>query len=129
MISSGINSASSTYLRLKDRLGHYHNRDRRPSIDDHHGERHRSMIELQEHLGQIGTPTHEIEKLMGVPTKILDQPDDLLLYELKRNNQQYQFPSNAKIWIYEWRSNHDFVYFIISNENKVLQSAWYYSFE
>ena len=129
MISPSINIASSNYLRLKDRRGHYHDQSRRPSIDDHQGDRHRAMIDLQEHLGQAGTTTAEIERLMGEPTKVLDQPDETLFSELKRNNNQYQYPLDAKIWIYEWRGNHDYVYFVISNEKKVIQSAWYYSFE
>jgi hypothetical protein len=103
--------------------------ERRPSLFKENGEFHRAMSELREHLGQAGTTTQEIENLMGPPTKTLDQPDETLSYELKRNNEKYEYPQNAKIWIYQWRSNHDYVYFIISNDNKVIQSAWYYAFE
>lgn len=129
MFAKNLVVASNTYLRSKDHRGHWHNQGHRPSIDDHHGNRHRAMIELQEHLGQAGTTTEQIEHLMGTPTKILDQPDETLLYELKRNNETYEYPSETKIWIYEWRGNHDYVYFLISKDKKVIQSAWYYSFE
>ena len=129
MLSKSLAVASNNYLRLKDHLGHFHNQERRPSIDDHHGDRHHAMIDLQEHLGQSRTTTHEIEHLMGTPTKVLDHPDEILLAELKRNHADYQYPPDAKIWIYEWRGNHDYVYFIISKDKKVIQSAWYYSFE
>jgi hypothetical protein len=129
MFSKNLAAASSHYLRLKDHRGHWYNQPRRPSIDDHEGGRHRAMIDLQEHLGRAGTTTKEIDHLMGPPTKILDQPDQTLSYELKRNNENYEYPSDAKIWIYEWRGNHDYFYFVISKDNKVIQSAWYYSFE
>ncbi|CAF1662735.1 unnamed protein product [Adineta ricciae] len=129
MVSRNIAVASADYLRLKERRGHWHNEPRRPSIDEQHRERHLAMLQLQEHLGQPGTTTHEIEHLMGTPTKILDQPDETLAHELKRNHEQYVFPRDAKIWIYEWRNNHDYIYYIISKDNKVIQSAWYYSFE
>ncbi|CAF1343460.1 unnamed protein product [Rotaria magnacalcarata] len=129
MFSKGLLTASDEYLRLKHHHGHWHNHDHHPAIDNHGGERHRAMVELQKHLGNPGTTTHDIEHLMGPPTKILHQPDEVLLSELKRNNETYTFPHHAEIWIYEWRSNHDYVYFIISNDKKVIQSAWYYAFE
>jgi hypothetical protein len=129
MFTTNLAVASNNYLRLKSHLGHWHNQQRRPSIDDTQGERHRAMVDLQQHLGRVGTTTQEIEHLMGSPTKILDQPDETLLHELKRNNKNYEYPHDTKIWIYEWRGNHDYVYFLISNEKKVIQSAWYYAFE
>ncbi|UJR15957.1 hypothetical protein I4U23_002877 [Adineta vaga] len=129
MVSRDMAVASSNYLRSKHHRGHWHNEAHYPAIDDHHGERHRAMLELQEHLGQPGTKTDEIKHFMGTPTKILDQPDETLAHELKRNNEHFIYPQHAKIWIYEWRNNHDYVYYIISNDNKVLQSAWYYAFE
>jgi hypothetical protein len=103
--------------------------EHRPSILSYNGECHRAMMELQEHLGRPGTTTQEIEHLMGLPTKVLDQPDETLLHQLKRNNDKYQYPHDAKIWTYQWHGNHDYVYFIISKDNKVIQSAWYYAFE
>jgi hypothetical protein len=129
MYSKNIAVASHTYLHLKNHLGHWHDQEHHPAIDDHHGERHKAMLELQEHLGQHGTAAHEIEHSMGTPNKILDKPDETLSLELKRNNEHYEYPQDAKIWIYEWRGNHDYVYFIISKDNKVIQSAWYYAFE
>ncbi|CAF1137891.1 unnamed protein product [Rotaria sordida] len=121
--------ASSEYIRSKHHRGHWYNKEHRPSIDDYGGNRHKAMIELQEHLGRPGTMANEIEHLMGPPTQILDQPDATLLAALKRNNENYKYPDDAKIWIYEWRGNHDYVYFLISKDKKVIQSAWYYSFE
>ena len=129
MFAKNLAAASSHYLLLKDHRGHWHNQGHRPSIDDQHGTRHQAMIELQEHLGRAGTTTHEIEQLMGTPTKILDEPDQTLLYELKRNHENYEYPPDAKIWVYEWRGNHDYIFFVISKDLKVIQSAWYYSFE
>ncbi|CAF0873727.1 unnamed protein product [Adineta steineri] len=129
MFSKHLITASHTYLHLKNHLGHWHNHDHHPAIDDYHGDRHRAMIDLQEHLGQPGTTTKEIEHLMGTPTRILEQPDEILLSELKRNNEVYEYPHDAKIWIYEWRNNHDYVYFILSKDKIVIQSAWYYSYE
>jgi hypothetical protein len=111
------------------RLGHSQNQDRRLSVDSHYRERHQAMIELQEHLGKGGTTTDEIEYLMGSPTRILDEPDEALLREFKRNNENYEYPQDAKIWIYEWRSNHDYVYFLISKDKKVIQSSWCYGFK
>lgn len=135
MFSKNLVAASNNYLHLKTQLGQRrpslieHPVERRPSLVTPHGTCHRSMIELQEHLGRAGTTTEEIERLMGLPTKVLDQPDEMLLYELKRSNEKYEYPSHAKIWIYQWRGNHDYVYFIISSENKVIQSSWCYAFE
>jgi hypothetical protein len=129
MFSKNLAVASSNYLRSKSHLGFWHNHERRPSIDDQYGARHKAMLELQEHLGRAGTTTQEIEHLMGAPTRILDQPDQTLLNELKRNHENYEYPHDAKVWIYEWRSNHDYVYFIVSKDKKVIQSAWYYAFE
>ena len=143
--------AANDYLRLKGSLDHHHTERRRSSIlshdDEHHprmynqdfnrrfsassdsSERHRAMVELQEHLGRPGTSAHDIERLMGTPTKILDQPDQALLSELKRNNENYEYPHDTKIWIYDWSRNRDFIHFLISKDKKVIQSAWYYSFE
>jgi hypothetical protein len=129
MLSRNLALASSNYMRLKNHLGQSHNGERRPSFDDHHGERHQAMIELQEHLGQVGTSADQIEHLMGSPTKMLDKPDDMLLYELRRNNENYTYPNDTKIWVYEWRSNRDYVYFLVSKDKKVIQSAWSYSYE
>ena len=129
MFAKNLATESSQYLRLKDHRGHWHNQDRRPSIDDHQGTRHRAMIELQEHLGRTGTNTHEIEHFMGSPTKILNEPDMVLNHEFLRTNADYQYPADAKIWIYEWRGNHDYVYFVVSKDNKVIQSDWYNALE
>ena len=68
------------FLQLKEQQGHWHNQPHNPAIDNFNGERHQAMIQLQEHLGQVGTSTDEIEHLMGSPTKILDKPDDMLSY-------------------------------------------------
>ncbi|CAF4011306.1 unnamed protein product [Rotaria sp. Silwood2] len=129
MFSRNMLSASSEYLRLKHHHDHWHKHEHDHAIDDHGSERHQAMVELQKHLGQPGTTPYEIEHLMGSPTKILDHPDATLLAELKRNHENYEYPHDAEIWIYEWRGNHDYVYFIISKDRKVIQSAWYYSFE
>jgi len=87
------------------------------------------MIELQKHLGQIGTTADEIQRLMGPPTKTLDRPDLVLEHEFKLTNDNYTYPKDTKIWIYEWRNTHDYVYFLISNDNKVVQSGWYHAYE
>lgn len=135
MFLKTLTAASNNHLHLKTQLGERHPSliehppERRPSLVTPNRKCHREMFELQEHLGRAGTITKEIEQLMGLPTKVLDQPDEMLLYELKRNNETYEYPTNAKIWIYQWRDNRDYVYFIISRENKVIQSAWYYALE
>jgi hypothetical protein len=66
---------------------------------------------------------------MGPPTKTLDQPDLVLNHEFKRTDDNYTYPNDAKIWIYEWRGNHDYVYFVLSNDNKVIRSGWYNAYE
>jgi len=129
MSSKNLDASSSTYLRLKNERGHWHNQPRNPAIDDYHSERHLAMIELQKHLGQTGTSGDEIQRLMGPPTKILDKPDLVLEHELKHGTDSYTYPSDTKIWIYEWRNNHDYVYFLISKDNKVTLSDWYSALE
>lgn len=129
MTTKNLPLASSTYLRLKSHRGHWHNQEHNPAIDNFDGERHQAMKELQEHLGQAGTSASEIEKLMGPPTKILDQPDDVLLHEMRLQNDSYTHPKDTKIWIYEWRHYHDYVYFFISKDQKVVHSAWYHAYE
>jgi hypothetical protein len=129
MSSKNLEVSSSTYLRLKDLHGHWHNQPHNPAIDNFNGERHQAMQELQAHLGQIGTSGDEIQRLMGPPTKTLDQPDLVLNHEFKRTDDNYTYPNDAKIWIYEWRGNHDYVYFVLSNDNKVIRSGWYNAYE
>lgn len=129
MSSNNIEAASSAYLRLKDERGHWNSQAHNPAIDNFEGERHQSMKELQKHLGQSGTSGDDIQRLMGPPSKILDQPDLVLNHEFQRTNNNYTFPNDAKIWIYEWRGNHDYVYFVVSNANKVIQSDWYHAYE
>ncbi|CAF1225397.1 unnamed protein product [Adineta ricciae] len=129
MTSKQLEAASSTYLRLKNERGHWHGQDHNPAIDNFEGERHLAMIELQKALGQSGTSADDIKRLMGEPTKILDQPNDVLLHELKRHNENYRYPQDTKIWVYEWRGNHDFVYFLVSKDNKVIESDWYQALE
>lgn len=129
MFSKGLLTASDEYIRLKHHRGHWHNHEYHPAIDNHGGERHQAMIELQSHLGKVGTPVGDIEHLMGRPTKIFYEPDETILTELKRHHENYKFPEDAAVWVYEWRGNHDYVYFVISKDNKVIQSAWYYAYE
>ena len=129
MATTNIAEASSTYLRLKAHRGHWHNQEHNPAIDNFNGERHQAMVELQQHLGQVGSPAKEIEQLMGPPTKVLDQPDAVLLHEMKLKNENYTYPKDTNIWIYEWRHSHDYVYFFISKEQKVVHSAWYHAYE
>ncbi|UJR30623.1 hypothetical protein I4U23_018148 [Adineta vaga] len=129
MSSKQVEAASSTYLRLKSQRGHWHGQEHNPAIDNFEGERHLAMIDLQKTLGQSGTSADEIQRLMGPPTKTLNEPDQVLLHELKRNNENYRYPQDTKIWIYEWRGNHDYVYFLISKDNKVIQSDWYQALE
>lgn len=129
MSSNNIEAASSTYLRLKNVRGHWNNEAHNPAVDNFDGERHQSMKELQKHLGQSGTSGDEIQRLMGPPSKILDEPDLVLNHEFTRTNENYTFPNDAKIWIYDWRGNHDYVYFVLSNENKVIRSDWYHAYE
>ena len=129
MTSKDLEQSSSTYLRSKEERGHWHNQPHNPSIDNFNSERHQSMIELQKHLGKTGTSSDEIKRLMGEPTNILDKPDLVLNHEFTRTDESYTHPTDAKIWIYEWRGNHDYVYFVVSNENKVIRSGWYNALE
>jgi hypothetical protein len=129
MSSKNLEAASSTYLRLKNDRGHWHNQPHNPAIDNFDGERHQAMVKLQEQLGQTGTSGDEIQRLMGPPTKILNEPDLVLNHEFLRTNDNYQYPNDAKIWTYEWRGGHDYVYFVISKDNKVIQSDWYNALE
>ncbi|CAF0916115.1 unnamed protein product [Rotaria sp. Silwood1] len=129
MSSKSLEASSSTYLRLKNERGHWNGQTHNPAIDNFDGERHQAMNELQKHLGQPNTSADEIQRLMGTPTKTLDKPDLVLDHEFRRMNDNYTYPSDAKIWIYEWRGNHDYVYFVISKDNKVIQSDWYFAYE
>ena len=129
MSSKTLQPASETYLRLKSARGHWHNQERNPAIDDFDGERHRAMIELQELLGQVGTPADEIQRFMGPPTKTLDKPDLPIAHTLQHAHKEFNYPEDAKIWIYEWRNYHDFVYFIVSKDQQVIHSGWYNAFE
>ncbi|CAF3433299.1 unnamed protein product [Rotaria socialis] len=129
MASKNLEAASATYLRLKNVHGHWHNQPHNPATDNFQGERHQAMIELQQNLGKAGTSGDEIQHLMGTPTKILNKPDLVLEHEFRRENENYTYPKDAKIWIYEWRGFHDYVYFVVSNDNKVLQSDWYSALE
>lgn len=129
MSSQNLHAASQTYLNLKNQRGHWHGQDRNSAIDDFEGDRHRAMIELQKSLGQSGTSADEVQRLMGEPTKSLDQPDLVLQHEFNRGENSFNYPSGAKIWIYEWRNMHDFVYFVLSKDNKVIHSGWYHAYE
>ena len=129
MSSNDIEQSSTTYLQLKDQRGHWHGQDHNPAIDNYDGERHQAMIQLQNHPGKIGTSANEIQRLMGSPTSTLDEPDLVLNHEFTRTNESFAYPPDAKIWIYEWRGNHDFVYFVISNKNQVIRSGWYNAYE
>ena len=129
MSSSNIEASSSTYLRLKNERGHWHNQSYNPAIDEFNGERHQAMLELQKHLGKIGTSADEIQRLMGSPTKTLDEPDLILEYELNRMNYTLTNANDTKIWIYEWRGDHDYIYFLISKENEVIRSDWFNAYE
>ncbi|CAM2700561.1 unnamed protein product [Rotaria socialis] len=106
MASKNLEAASATYLRLKNVHGHWHNQPHNPATDNFQGERHQAMIELQQNLGKA-----------------------VLEHEFRRENENYTYPKDAKIWIYEWRGFHDYVYFVVSNDNKVLQSDWYSALE
>jgi hypothetical protein len=128
-MSKNLEASSSTYLRLKNERGHWHNQPHNPAIDNFDSDRHKAMVELQKHLGQTGTTADEIQRLMGPPTKTLDRPDLVLEHEFKLTNDNYKYPNDTKIWIYEWRNTHDYVYFLISNDNKVVQSGWYNAYE
>jgi hypothetical protein len=129
MSSQNLQAASSTYLRLKNERGHWYGEPSNPAIDNFNSERHLAMNELQKQLGVIGTSGDEIQRLMGPPTKVLDEPDMVLNHEFRRMNENYIYPSGTKIWIYEWRSGHDYVYFLIAKDNKVIQSDWYNAYE
>ena len=124
-----LQAASDKYVQLKNERGHWHNQKRIPAIDDYDGERHQAMKELQAYLGQIGTSADQIEQFMGKPTQIVSQPDMVLQHEFKNAQDPFVYPSNAQIWIYEWRGNHDYVYFVLSKEMKVVRSAWYSAME
>lgn len=129
MTSKELETASSTYLQSKNLRGHWHNQEHNPAIDNFNGERHQAMNALQSHLGKPGTSADDIRRFMGEPTKILDKPDLVLEHEFRRTNDNYEFPYDAKIWIYEWRGYHDYVYFVVSKDRKVLQSDWYHAYE
>jgi len=129
MSSKNIEASSATYLSLKNESGHYQGQEFNAAIDGFDNKRHQAMVELQKHLGQVGTSGDEIQRLMSSPTKILNEPDLVLNHEFHRTNANYTYPTDAKIWIYEWRGNHDYVYFVISKDNKVIQSDWYMAYE
>lgn len=129
MASNDVEASSSTYLRLKNERGHWHNEEYNAPIDGFNGDRHQAMTTLQKHLGVPGTSTVEIQRLMGSPTKVLEKPDLVLEHEFRRMNDNFEYPIGAHIWIYEWRGFHDYVYFLVSKDNKVIQSDWYYALE
>lgn len=129
MSATNVQSASETYLRLKNERGHWHSEEHKPDIDNFNGERHLAMIELQKHLGLGNTPADDIQRLMGTPTKVLSEPDLVLQHEFRQQDPPFQYPADAQIWIYEWRNFHDYVYFVLSKEKQVIHSAWYHAYE
>jgi hypothetical protein len=87
------------------------------------------MIHLHEHLGKAGTSADEIHRWMSEPTIVFDQPDLVLQHEFQLTEEPFVCPSDAKIWIYEWRNMHDYVYFVISKDRQVIRSGWYHAYE
>ncbi|CAF0988242.1 unnamed protein product [Didymodactylos carnosus] len=124
--SDQLTAASETYKSLKNVQGHWQGKPFNTDVDAPNSKKEVSMKYLQEYLGKVGTSADDILNLMGKPDKELDKPDIELVHEL--NRQSYQCQDGTKIWIYEWRGMHDYVYFLIK-DNKVALSAWYYAYE
>lgn len=100
---------SQQYLELRKIKGHWDGGEFVDDVDKFNGRKHKVMQRLGELLGIKGTPRSQVIQWLGEP-------------DVKKTEDATQQ------WIYYWRRKHDYLIFILENE-QVTKSEWYYAYE
>ncbi|GJJ76033.1 hypothetical protein EMPS_08392 [Entomortierella parvispora] len=119
-VSPEILAVGNSYRDLRNIKGHWGGGEPDEDVDNYNGKKHLAMQQLAQYFGKPGTKLADIQSAMGEP--------DVTRKDLIEANQ----PSSVSFeyYVYQWRGNHDFVWFRIDNaKNIVLKSAWYFAYE
>jgi hypothetical protein len=122
-----IAQLAEAYRALREIEGHFDGGEPNPVVDQWQGEKHRVMHELGERLrtGEYGRS--ELVALLGPPDHTVTEADPLHTNIASLPDYQTS-AAGDEFLIYEWRGTHDFLFFVVQNE-QVENAGWWYAGE
>jgi len=118
---------AEAYKELRDIPGHFGGGEPNEIVDQWQGQKHLLMLELGARLGTGEYGRSELVALLGPPDHIPTEGDPL--YKHIESLPTYQtFAGSDEFLIYEWRGTHDFLFFVVHND-QVESAGWWYAWE
>ncbi|KAJ8326989.1 hypothetical protein BDV3_000122 [Batrachochytrium dendrobatidis] len=120
--------------QLRSIKGHWDGGEYNQDIDGFQGRKHVLLTILGKELGKPGTPAVKIFELLGQPDKS-EALDSMVTFMPgpkvpKGTTTASQASTNTLVLVYNWRSNHDFLWFKIDTVTEtVLESGWWMAME
>ncbi|KAI8850088.1 hypothetical protein BC829DRAFT_390397 [Chytridium lagenaria] len=118
------------FQTLRTIKGHFEGGEYNADVDGFNGIKHKTMEKLREILGVKGTPAKNVITALGKPDATLSaaeagidtMPGPVL------DSPPASSPQKGLYMIYKWRGNHDYLRFLIDDEQVVL-ADWYQALE
>ena len=124
VLSSALDAGSSTSLdelgrsfrRLRSLPGHFGGSTPNEAVDNWNGAKHQVMQQLAELLGDGRHRRGQVTTVMGEPDAT-SRPGD-------ERHLSFSLPPDHTVLIYDWRGEHDFLYFELVDD-QVVSSRWW----
>ncbi|CAO3570014.1 unnamed protein product [Mortierella alpina] len=121
-----LKSLGEDFKELRQVKGFWNKKDYNEDVDAPKGKKHLVMKDLHDALSKPGTEASLVQETMGPSDTI----PDAILRQLKASEPKTATPTHYTYLMYQWRGNHDFLWFRIDlDTNLVVNSKWYLAYE
>lgn len=125
-IDDELKQLAAEFMALRAIPGHFNGREWNEDVDKWLGRKHTIMLELGTRLGAGDYGRSTITALLGPPDHIVKGGDPL--FDLMQTVPVYETAVDAEFLVYEWRSTHDFLFFVVQ-DGRITDADWWYAGE
>lgn len=119
---------NTEYKKIRKVRGHFNGGVWNNEVDQWLGHKHQLMLQFSKYFGRGGHQVSEVIRYMGSPDNIIE-PGSPMPQQFNRLPQYTGVDLNdSRFLIYQWRGDHDFLFFEIKNE-VVIASSWWHAGE
>lgn len=123
-----LEEAGLKFRELRKVKGHFNGGTWNPIVDKWMGRKHELMIHIAGSIKKKSTSESELESLLGGPDNRLASGDFFLRLIKTLPDYQRFLRDKCAVLVYQWRGNHD-VLFFVSQAGSIVEMAWWYAGE
>ncbi|GJM42656.1 MAG: hypothetical protein DHS20C20_29380 [Ardenticatenaceae bacterium] len=127
-IDEHLQALAAEFIPLRTAVGQFNGGDWNPDVDPWQSPKHSVMIALGEQLGNGRFTCEQLTNLLQAPDHTVEGGDPLHDLIQTLPNLSTLPDTTTQFLVYEWRSTHDFLFFVCQN-GRVTSSGWWYAGE